>query len=157
MTELNITPNDVIVICSYNHMDSALPIYAAQYLGAKIASLDPTLSKRDCSYLLDLVKPKMIFVGPESAHLIDEVTKHWDNKPLLVIFEANSDMYISFDTFLTKKNNEDIFKPTKINDLNEPAFIYFSSGTTGLPKGINVSHRTILYASDGIRYKICNS
>lgn len=152
MQELNITSNDFIVTCSFNSMNSSLPIYAAQYLGAKVASIDPTLSVNDKCHLLGLVQPKMIFFCIDSVKFIEKIVENLNEKPLLIIFDTNNKDYISFDTFLNRNENEDAFKPNKIKDVNEMAFVYFSSGTTGLPKGIKISHRAMLYTCDAIRY-----
>lgn len=147
LRQLGVTSEDVVLLCTENTMDSTLPIYAAQFLRAKVASLDPSQSARDCSHLIKIIQPKIVFFSPTSTNLITESLKMAECKPLLVIFESKNKEYITFDDFLVKREDEENFKPEKVIDMNETSFIYFSSGTTGLPKGITCSHRAALFST----------
>lgn len=39
------------------------------------------------------------------------------------------------------------FKAVEVDTVNDTAFIYYSSGTTGLPKGVALTHRGALHGS----------
>ncbi|KAJ3635585.1 hypothetical protein MTP99_008482 [Tenebrio molitor] len=43
---------DVVVFCSSNTLDNAIPIIGATYLGARVANLEPSLSVRHVRHLL---------------------------------------------------------------------------------------------------------
>lgn len=130
-------------------MDSALPLIAAQYLGVTVATLDPSLSSRDVAYLIKIVSPKMIFVSSAATTLIEKACAETKCEPDIVVF-GTTDRHKKFSEFLKRNNEEILFKPVRVADLQQPAFIYFSSGTTGFPKGIQISHHAILYAQDSI-------
>ncbi|RZC37649.1 AMP-binding domain containing protein [Asbolus verrucosus] len=66
-----ITSQDLIVTCSTVTLDTAIPILASFYLGAKVANLDVTLSRRQIKHLLSLVSPSVIFVEEPSLSLIE--------------------------------------------------------------------------------------
>lgn len=132
-------------------MDSTLPLIAAQYLGGTVAPLDPSLSARDSAYLIKLMNPKMIFVSPEATMLIEKACAEAKCEPEIVVL-GPTDRYTKFSEFLRSTHDEILFKPIRVADLQQAAFINFSSGTTGLPKGIKLSHHGILYAQDSIRF-----
>lgn len=150
MKRRKVTNTDIICLCSYNHINSCIPFIATVFIGATVASLDPTQSMSDIAYLLNIVKPKMIFVVPESVDLIvsalEEVSIHAD----LIVF-GETEEYTPFSVFLEEKGEEEItFQPVQITSNRETAVVFFSSGTTGYPKGICVNHYALVMQGTAI-------
>lgn len=148
-----LTENDIVCLCTYNHCDSFVPFIAASFLSIKIASLDPTLSVADVSYLLNQVKPAIIFFVPESVELIEQSLQETDFlKPKLVVF-GETDTYEPFSNYLVQNSDEAHFKPvhTKAEDT---AVIFFSSGTTGFPKGICQNSYALLAQAFNVMYVV---
>ena len=143
MQKRGITFEDVVVTCSSSTIDTAIPILATFYLGAKIANLDITLSVRQVTHLLSLVSPKMIFVEESAVGLIEKSVENASLKAEIVVF-GESPNYSTFTDFVKPQENEDQFKPVVV-DLEETTVMYFSSGTTGLPKAICHSNRSVLH------------
>lgn len=67
----DLSKDDVVVLCSYNHKNSVVPFVACTFLGVQVASLDPLLSLMDSTHLVAEVKPKVIFVVPEALEVIE--------------------------------------------------------------------------------------
>lgn len=134
-----ITPEDVICLCSHNNLDICLPFIASQLLGIKVASLDPSLSLTDCNYLIKLVAPKFIFCDLESEDLIIKACSGFDIKIIVIGGNGKKENTIPFENFLIPTGNETNFRVRKV-DIFDTAVIFFSSGTTGLPKGICAHH-----------------
>ena len=133
---------DVVVLCTKLTLDNVVPIVASFFLGAKLANLDPSLSVRQTTHLLSLVSPKIIFVEEESLGLIEESLAFANLKAEIVVF-GKSSKYSTFSEFVKPQENENKFKPTSV-DIHDIAVIFFSSGTTGLPKAICHSHHSFL-------------
>ncbi|KAK4877747.1 hypothetical protein RN001_010253 [Aquatica leii] len=136
---LGITPNDIVTTCTFNHLNSCVPYLATLFLGAKIANFDPTLSLQDIVRLMRQVMPKLIFVIPEAFDLIKSAVKEL-NEPVHIVVFGPSDEHTSFCEFLEPSKEESEFKPHETVDLKDTALILFSSGTSGLPKGICINH-----------------
>ncbi|XP_044269470.1 luciferin 4-monooxygenase-like isoform X2 [Tribolium madens] len=139
MTDKNITKDHIVTLCTTNHLNSVVPFIATQFIGARVASLDPSFSQKEMSYLLKQVRPKILFVIPEVATTIENILKEMDLDSEIVIFGTTNN-YTKFSDFLRPHDNENQFKPIKIENLFDTAIIYFSSGTSGLPKGICINH-----------------
>ncbi|XP_022910029.2 luciferin 4-monooxygenase-like [Onthophagus taurus] len=143
MKTQGVTEDDVIVLCSGNTLDCCIPIFAAHLLNASVAALDPSQSVRDVVYLMNLIEPKMIFVQDSALDLITTAEKEFLFTPKIIVMGEHIGED-SFDNFTKPNPNENNFRPKPIEDRNKAALIMFSSGTTGMPKGISMSAESIL-------------
>ncbi|KAK4872995.1 hypothetical protein RN001_015024 [Aquatica leii] len=134
---------DIISVCTYNHLNSCVPHVSSMFIGAKISALDPSMSLRDATYLFKMVMPKVIFVGEESVKLIEDVIQEVGSKTTIVVFGATK-KHVSFSDLLKEFVDELDFKPTAARSINDIVAIMFSSGTTGLSKGICHTHFSLL-------------
>ncbi|KAJ3663830.1 hypothetical protein Zmor_008052 [Zophobas morio] len=137
-----ITSTDVVCFCSTNSLDNSIPLIASSYLGAKVVNLDPTLSVRNIQHLLSLVTPRIIFVEEESLKLIEKSLKGAKLSCEIIVF-GKSTKHGTFAEMTLPCGDEKAFKPSK-TDIDDTAVMFFSSGTTGLPKAICHSHRSFL-------------
>lgn len=134
-----IKKGDVITGCSNNHLNACVPIIASFYLGALPCSLDPKLSVFEINELIVQVKPKILFTIPESLEVIKEALKNANLDTEIVVYGETSD-HTSFEEFLKPSDEEHSFEPIFIDNPRETLVIYFSSGTSGFPKGICLNH-----------------
>ncbi|KAB0792323.1 hypothetical protein PPYR_14282 [Photinus pyralis] len=141
MRSIGIRPKDVITTCTLNHLNSCVPVIAAIFLGAIPACLDPRLGRSEMTHHIKLAKPKIAFVDQGSIELVEETCAEAGVDVQIVTF-AESDRYTEFGEFVTERDDE--FHPYEVGDGRETASILFSSGTTGLPKGICLSHQSLL-------------
>ncbi|KAF5287355.1 hypothetical protein FQA39_LY15958 [Lamprigera yunnana] len=133
---------DFISICTLNDLNTCVPFISALFVGAIMAPLDALLPKSESIYLLQQIKYKMIFVSEESLEYIESVLSVIKNPPIVVVF-GNETRHISFFEFLQPNVGENDFDPIEVN-CEDTAFIYFTSGSTALPKGVCLSHSAFL-------------
>lgn len=143
MRSKGLKKGDIVTICSSNHLDTCVPYIASYFLGVLPANTDPNISLEDTVFMLKQVKPKMIFVSTNAVNLMEDALKEMKHDAEIVIFGETSD-HTSFGQFLEASEEEKDFKPVDISNLKETCAILFSSGTTGMPKGICVHHRGLL-------------
>lgn len=143
MRNMGVVPSDIITLCTNNHLDCAVPYIAALFLGCRIASLDAGLSLADTTHLINLVRPKMIFVIPKAVELIEGALESAGVDSTVVVF-GETKKHVPFSQFLDEKDGENDFVPVPVNNVKDTAVIFFSSGTTGYPKGICVNHFALM-------------
>ncbi|KAI4471457.1 long-chain-fatty-acid--coa ligase [Holotrichia oblita] len=135
----NLTSNDIICLCSYNQLNSCVPYLAGLFIGVKVCSLDPSMSFTESKHLLNQVKPKIIFVVSEKKKMYENLLDDISLNAEVVEFCEEG-----FGKFLKPSPDEDKFAPVKVANLFDTAVIMFSSGTTGLAKGICLNHYSLL-------------
>jgi len=146
LLDKGITRSDKIGILLVNCIEW-LPIYFGILKSGAIAvPLNFRYSSEEIKYTLDLADVIMLVTGPEFTERINVIR---DDIPkvgsILFVGEECPDFAESFEEAVSLYPADP--SGVKIFD-NEDAAIYFSSGTTGFPKAILHSHRSLTYSSE---------
>ncbi|KAF5272630.1 hypothetical protein FQR65_LT04871 [Abscondita terminalis] len=149
MKKAGIQYGDVVSVCTSNHLNSCVPHISAMFIGAKIAALDPTLSLSHALQLFKIVMPKLIFVEEASLQLIESVIQEAEANTIVVVF-GHSDNHVSFTDFARTTTEETNFTPTTAKSVKDVSVIMFSSGTSGLSKGICHTHYSLLRSTPSV-------
>ncbi|KAF5295895.1 hypothetical protein FQR65_LT10383 [Abscondita terminalis] len=143
MIDIGIKPGDHISLCTNNHLNSIVPFIASYFTGSIMGAIEPTMSVKDATYLLRQTLPKIIFAASSAVPLVEKVVESIGTKTIIVVFEETS-QHTPFSKFILPQKNEHDFKPYEPENLNKLALIVFSSGTSGMPKGICHDHFSML-------------
>ncbi|KAJ8488321.1 hypothetical protein ONZ45_g13993 [Pleurotus djamor] len=147
-------PNDVVCIFSPNHTDYPIAIWAAHTLGAVITPANPAYTVDELVYQLHTTKASLILVHPDFLQTVLEAAKRVHlNESRIVLFNKpeasisydgvlNLDDLVSFGASRSKTYTEKKF--TEGEAKRRLAFLSFSSGTTGKPKAVSISHYSVI-------------
>ncbi|CAG9559241.1 unnamed protein product [Danaus chrysippus] len=137
---------EVIVLMAPNHIDLCIPFYAALYTGNVIAAVDFNLGKIELQQTLSVLGPKIIFCQSSKAPTIQLALNEIDSNAFIVAFDKGHYL-CDFDSFIEKFYDGtmiDEFEPTDLDPEEATAFLVSTSGTTGLPKAAEVTHKNFL-------------
>ncbi|KAL7029929.1 hypothetical protein ACKWTF_006431 [Chironomus riparius] len=150
LKSFGIKSGDVVSLVCENRFEFAYVLFGSLLSNVTVAPINLTYSEREMSHALSLSKPKMLFMSPFAADKVVNVAKSLNFIQKVVLFDDEnpfgSDVML-FDDFLKRSSNFNIkeFIPMPVEDKqNTVSLILCSSGTTGLPKGVQLSQANLI-------------
>lgn len=103
----------------------------------------------DLTHCLKLTTPKILFCEAELETLAEEAVKTTGFTIEIVIF-GKTDRNTPFSDFLVEREPEHSFEIHPVTDVKSTSCLHFSSGTSGLPKGVCITHYGLLFPSHAL-------
>ncbi|CAH2100730.1 unnamed protein product [Euphydryas editha] len=139
LAHIGVKKGDVVSICSENVMEFLPVVYGTLTAGATFSPMDVTFEKAALLHRLNLVRPKILFFSPSGYNKYKESVKSLTFIESIIIFGESIEKTISFKDFLTQHASVEDFEVAPVNGSEDIALILFSSGTSGVSKGIKLS------------------
>ncbi|KAL0094897.1 hypothetical protein J3Q64DRAFT_1085704 [Phycomyces blakesleeanus] len=147
--EYSFKQGDIMAICSPNHVDWAVALQAPPILGAVSACVVAGEGNHNVVEDMLLAKPKLIIAHEETLEAVKRAAKKLGLKDedILVFGNKTIDGIKPFRTTLMNHSSLAIpIKPSLEYLTTEPAYIYYTSGTSGTKKMVTITHTNIVAA-----------
>ncbi|MDI6857793.1 MAG: AMP-binding protein [Dehalococcoidia bacterium] len=134
LQDKGVEKGDKVAIFSPNHVDYAAVFYGSLLAGATVTTLNPLYTAHEAQTQLADAEAVAIFVYSPMAAAVQEAKK---GLPLLrEVFPIDQLADVLGGV------SED-YRPVQINPREDVAALPYSSGTTGMPKGVMLTHYNI--------------
>ncbi len=130
-----IKKGDKILVSGKNSPEWALVYLAALYASAIIIPVDNGLHEKEVHNIIKTCSPKIAIVDDEKAEFISK------DFPEILIKSLNPSVPQNYVYNL--KSEKEFALNEKVSE-NDTAAILFTSGTTGTPKGVMLSHKNLI-------------
>jgi fatty-acyl-CoA synthase len=141
---LDIVKGDRIAVLAYNRADYIKLFFAASRLGAILVPLNFRLAQDEYRYFLEDCTPKALFYDVDHQAVVAAI-KPQATAAHYVCFDADDSVGQSLKT--SWESLSQTIPPEVDIGAHDPQLILYTSGTTGLPKGVIQSHGMLVWNS----------
>src|SRR5205809_1820750 len=162
---INVKKGDRVGIWSPNRYEWVLVQYATARIGVILVNINPAYQLSELTYALNLSGVSVIvsalsFKDSNYKAIIKEATVNCSCLNEVIYFDENWQAFLAKASSITTTQLEEIESTIQFDD---PVNIQYTSGTTGFPKGVTLSHYNILnngyFVGKRLRYtehdKVC--
>lgn len=135
LKSLGVRRGDVVMLVLKRHYEFWVSIMALHKLGAVAVPATHLLTKKDIVYRANAADISTIIGTTENvfADQMDAALPECPTIKLRISARGKREGWLSFDEEMAK--HPDVFeRPLPLNDNDDPLLIYFTSGTSGMPK-----------------------
>src|SRR4029079_15557583 len=132
---LRLSPGDRVAIIAKNSTDYVEVLYAIWHAGHVAVPANAKLHGAELGYILEHSEAKICFASPDvegaiAAHALPSL------KHLITIGSAEHEKLLAADA-----------APLRVREADDLAWLFYTSGTTGRPKGAMLTHRVLYWTS----------
>jgi fatty-acyl-CoA synthase len=152
LTELGIEAGDRIAIVMPNWPEWVIALLAAAKVGATVVPLNPRLNYHELKYQLRHAEASVAFTverydGVDYLQMFEDIIAELPDLQYLITVGVEElwydDRIFQFEDLLSSGEGRLLPSPDGIDDDSDLALLY-TSGTMGKPKGVRLSHRTVV-------------
>lgn len=152
LDRLGVRRGDRVATFAFNNARHLELYFAAPCMGAVLHPINLRLPPEQLIYIVNHAEDQVLFLDPQLLPAIEKLSAHFKTVKQYVVMgptvpETKLQPVIAYEELL---QNESPDYPWPRLDENDAAAMCYTSGTTGNPKGVLYSHRSIFLHSLGL-------
>ncbi len=144
MMKLGVGHGDRVSMLAFNEPEYYDVLFGLGKIGAILVPINYRLAGPEMQFILSDCEPKVMVFGQEYAEIMDSIRKDLPVKNYIAISNDPPEWAISYKTLIDEAAKEE---PEITGGDDDTLTILYTSGTTGRPKGAELTHLNFFWAS----------
>jgi len=149
---LGVVKGDNVAILTYNYPETLESLFACFKAGLGSAPINFRLHPREFGFIIDHCEALAIVISEEFNESIMEVRDMFPNVKYIISTKGASGELLDYEELLAKESDEWDDVDVEPDHL---AWLFYTSGTTGQPKGAMLTHRNLVAMSMNFYADMC--
>jgi len=128
---------DGIGLLSWNCLECTEVTGAAMKGGFIVCPINPRMGADELDYIVNDSQVRVLFAGPELVEIVNHMRSRFPRVSHYISLEGKADRMLEYQGLLTRFPQEE---PAAVVDEDDPFIIFYTSGTTGVPRGAVYTH-----------------
>jgi len=142
LSELGVEPENRVLLAINDSPEFVISWYGILKIGAVATDVYTFLHPKDYEYFLNYTRAKVAIVDKSTLPLIEEAAAKSKYLKHLIVIGDEAEDHLDFHTLLNQSSEDLKTEQTLADDV---AFWKFTSGSTGQPKAVPLTHRNSYY------------
>ena len=152
LRRLGVSSGDNVSLLMYNRPEMLESMFACFKLGCAAVPLNFRLHPNEVAYIVDNSDSTAVIVSPEFSTPILSVRDRIPKARYLLAVEAPDGEFLDYESVLAEETVD--FEDAEV-EPDDVAWIFYTSGTTGAPKGAMLTHRNLVAMTMNFYADIC--
>jgi long-chain acyl-CoA synthetase len=141
LQQLGVQPGERVALLHPNHSDFILGYFAVIKAGAVVVPINPVYTAKEVFYILEDCGACCLLTTSGFEPLLKAIEVQAVHLKEIIVKEKNQSLMQAL------KMRVKGLKSAVVRDRSpdDPAFIFYTSGTTGRPKGVVLTHRNLIF------------
>jgi len=157
LLKLGVRKGDKVGVLMYNSISILELFYALAKVGGVFVPINFRLVAKELEYIINNAECVALAYGHEFSPVVDEIRQNLNVRNYIICGDKTDSGQNSYSYDEIFGNKSDVFEPAITWDvgLDDLQMIMYTSGTTGLPKGVMFTHSELMWsaASQMIQYQ----
>lgn len=152
LNRLGVQQGQNVAVLQYNYPQTLESIFACFKAGCGAVPINFRLHPKECAFIIDHSESVAVILSPEFNESIAHIRDHTPKARFFITLSGAEGELLDYENLLSMASDQFVDADVGPDDL---AWLFYTSGTTGMPKGTMLTHRNLIAMTMNFYADIC--